>query len=163
MSGISGDVFGAPRASSPIKYYAHCFRDEVADKAFEWIWKSKCTNKWKVFSWLLLADRLNTHNLLKRKGMKLWDDDYTCLLCSTQLEETVEHLFFECEFSKMCWGSWRSRGQRMAIGCKKCMRSGASGPGLCSWKLSSWRPGASGKSVIIKTSEGLSLQGGGGR
>ena len=111
-------VWGAEGFQSR-KFYLHCFRDEVADKGFEWIWKSKCTNKWKVFAWLLLADRLNTRNLLKRKSMKLRDDDYSCLLCSTSLEETVEHLFFECDFSKLCWGelgiSWPASGNRLQL------------------------------------------------
>lgn len=91
----------------------------MADKAFEWIWKSKCTNKWKVFAWLLLADRLNTRNLLRRKGMKLRDDVYACLLCSNPLEETVEHLFFGCNFSRSCWEDlgivWPAHGDRLQL------------------------------------------------
>ncbi|XP_073360070.1 uncharacterized protein [Aegilops tauschii subsp. strangulata] len=101
------------------KFYLHCFRDGVADKAFEWIWKSKCTNKWKVFAWLLLTDRLNTRNLLKRKGMKLRDDVYAYLLCSNPPEETVEHMFFECNFSKSCGEelgiAWPAHGNRLQL------------------------------------------------
>ena len=51
--------------------------------------------------------------------MKLRDDDYTCLLYSISLEETVEHLFFECEFSKWCSGelgiSWPAGGNRLQL------------------------------------------------
>src|SRR3954470_14949655 len=63
------------------KFYLHCFRDMQADEVFGWIWTSKCTNKWKVFAWLLLADRLNTRDILCRKGCVLQDNNYNCLLC----------------------------------------------------------------------------------
>lgn len=26
-----------------------------------------------------------------------------CVLCSAQMEETIEHLFFDCAFAKRCW------------------------------------------------------------
>lgn len=51
--------------------------------------------------------------------MKLRDDDYTCLLCVSPPEETVEHLFFECGFSKECWGKlgivWAHSGNRLQL------------------------------------------------
>ncbi|TVU36350.1 hypothetical protein EJB05_18282, partial [Eragrostis curvula] len=50
---------------------------------------------------LELRDRLNTRNLLRRKNMSL--PDYTCVLCTGQVEETLIHLFFECPFSVWCW------------------------------------------------------------
>ena len=104
---------------SPKKFYDHCFREVVADDAFKWIWRSKCTNKWRVFPWLLLADRLNTRNMLKRRGMKLRDDVYACLLCDSPPEETVEHLFFHCPFSRACWMhlgiDWMRGGNRLQI------------------------------------------------
>lgn len=31
------------------------------------------------------------------------DDDSDCVLCSGGIEETVEHLFFTCPFSRRCW------------------------------------------------------------
>ena len=109
-------IWGSEEFASS-KFYLHCFRDMEADDVFKWIWKSKCTNKWKVFAWLLLADRLNTRGLLKRKHMKLRDDNYACLLCHQPPEEMVEHLFFHCEFSKTCWGklgiAWPMHGNRV--------------------------------------------------
>jgi hypothetical protein len=85
------------------EYYKFCFRDVHVDEVFAWIWKSKCTNKWRVFAWLLLADRLNTRNMLRRRQYKLDGDVYTCLLCASPPEETVVHLFFTCPFSAQCW------------------------------------------------------------
>ena len=52
---------------APRKYYDHCFRGVTADDAFKWIWKSKCTNKWRVFAWHLLADMLNTQKHVEEK------------------------------------------------------------------------------------------------
>jgi hypothetical protein len=54
----------------------------------------------KFFVWLLV-DRLNTRNLLKRNHFAL--PSYNCVLCQGNVEETVEHLFFECPFSEWCW------------------------------------------------------------
>lgn len=101
------------------RFYLHCFRDMQADEAFNWIWKSKCTNKWKVFTWLLLADRLNTRNMLRRRNQVLQDNNYACLLCANPPEETLEHLFFTCPFSALCWGKlgiqWAGHGNRLQL------------------------------------------------
>jgi len=101
------------------KYYMHCFREEESDAAFKWVWRSSCTNKWKVFCWLLLSDRLNTRNMLRRRGMVLQHNDYGCLFCTNPPEETIEHLFFTCPFSRQCWDllgvSWPLLGSRIEI------------------------------------------------
>jgi len=52
-------------------------------------WDSKCCNKLRVFTWLLLMDRLNTRNILKRKKQKLEGDNYNCVLCNRNMEETT--------------------------------------------------------------------------
>jgi hypothetical protein len=43
---------------------------------FTWLWKSSCQQKHKFFFWLLLHDRLNTRNLLRRKNCLL--PSYNC-------------------------------------------------------------------------------------
>ena len=48
-------------------YYSYYFREITAHVAFKWLWKTKCTAKIRVFGWLLLSDRLNTRNMLKRR------------------------------------------------------------------------------------------------
>ena len=83
-------------------YYNHYFRDIQAHPIFQWIWKSKCTMKIKVFGWLLFNDRLNTRNMLKRRHYDI-GDDHSCLLCGLDVEETVDHMIFTCSFSRQCW------------------------------------------------------------
>ena len=56
-----------------------------------------------TFSWLLLMDRLNTRNLLRRRNFHIEGNNYTCVLCNGNAEETAFHLFFSCSFSKSCW------------------------------------------------------------
>jgi hypothetical protein len=68
---------------------------------FNWLWSSSNLGKHKFFFWLLLRDRLNTRNILRSKNRIL--EDYSCVLCSSGSEETLEHLFFTCPFSQDCW------------------------------------------------------------
>ena len=83
------------------KAYALFIKSTLDSPFFKWLWKSGNLGNHKFFFWLLLRDRLNTKNLLRRKHMHL--DDYTCVMCSQGCEETSFHLFFECSFSKECW------------------------------------------------------------
>lgn len=103
---------------SSAKYYKFYFKDVTADKAFVWIWKSACTMKLKVFAWLILADRINTKNMLSRRHFNV-GDNMDCVLCDSGSEETVEHLFFTCPFSKKCWEdlqmTWLSDGNRLNL------------------------------------------------
>lgn len=57
----------------------------------------------KLFFWLLLHDRVNTRNLLKRKNM--FFDSYDCVFCNEHSEETLRHLFWDCNFAQDCWNS----------------------------------------------------------
>jgi hypothetical protein len=52
-------------------YSAKAFYDQThahirVPTVYSWLWKSACMMKLKVFAWLLLSDRLNTKDLLKR-------------------------------------------------------------------------------------------------
>ena len=95
-----------------------CFRNIVPQEAFKWIWKSKCSPKIKFFCWLLFSDRLNTRNMLRRRHFNV-TSNFNCPLCSQQQEETVDHLFFHCPFSIMCWNElqmhWDQNGNRLDI------------------------------------------------
>ena len=72
--------------------------------------------KIKVFGWLLLSNRLNTTNMLKWQHYNI-GDVHDCFLCGLPIEETLEHLFFECHFSSHCWShlglSWPQGNTRL--------------------------------------------------
>jgi hypothetical protein len=76
-----------------------------APAPFQWLWKSCCQGKYKLFFWLLLNARLNTRNLRRRKRMNF--QSVNCVLCSQGAEETLKHLFFKCEFAQSCWTTLR--------------------------------------------------------
>jgi hypothetical protein len=95
-------IWGNNKLSSS-RLYHYTFRNVHPPRPFIWLWESKCSNKLKVFNWLLFMDRLNTRNILKRKNFKIQDNDYNCVLCDLKREETAFHLFFHCPFSKRCW------------------------------------------------------------
>ena len=58
---------------------------------FRWLWTAGNLGKHNFFFWLLLKDRLNTRNLLRRKNKYL--EDYSGPICNRGLEETCMHLF----------------------------------------------------------------------
>ena len=67
-------IWGNNTYSSAILYH-FTFKNVHPPKPFLWIWESRCSNKLKVFTWLLLMDRLNTRNILKRKKFKVQGDN----------------------------------------------------------------------------------------
>ena len=80
---------------------------------FKLLWKSSNMLTHKIFFWLLLHDRVNTRNLLKRKKVPL--QSYNCTLCAENTEETLSHLFRDCNFAMHCWNKLvpqRNRGIR---------------------------------------------------
>jgi hypothetical protein len=81
-----GVIYGGMPATLP-KFYHLPFRNMQPPRPFIWIWNSSCTNKITVFSWLLLMDRLNVRNILRRKKHKLEGNNYNCVLCSNNREE----------------------------------------------------------------------------
>jgi hypothetical protein len=103
---------------SPKSFYQYCFRELQPHITFSWLWKIKCIPKMKFFCWLILTDRLNTRNMLRRRHYTL-NSGYNCLLCASPPEETIEHLLFHCDFSTECWStlniSWQQTGGRCQI------------------------------------------------
>jgi hypothetical protein len=83
-------------------FYGSLYDHVVVDPRFQWIWKSKCIMKIKMFSWLMLSDRLNTKDLLQRRHW-IVNNDYCCVLCPRNYHEDRDHLFFNCTFSSRVW------------------------------------------------------------
>ena len=84
------------------RFYDHIHAHIVVPNAFSWIWQSRCTMNLRVFAWLLLRDRLNTKDLLKRRHWNV-TEDYCCVLCPLRVYEDRQHLFFTCNFSQRVW------------------------------------------------------------
>jgi hypothetical protein len=53
--------------------------------------------------WLVFRDKINSRNLLKRKGLLNMANNLQCVLCDSNCEETTFYLLFECPFSSDCW------------------------------------------------------------
>jgi hypothetical protein len=82
---------------------------------FTKVWASKRQLKHKIFSWLLLHDKLNTRDRLGIRHMAL--DSYNCENCIWQHRETSYHLFLRCNFALRCWASIGIQAPR--ISCPK--------------------------------------------
>jgi hypothetical protein len=93
-------IWGNAELSSQ-KAYKAMIGFSPAPKIFTFLWESSCQAKHKFFFWLLLHDRLNTRNLLRRKNFML--QSYQCIVESCNEEETLVHLFWACSFAKKCW------------------------------------------------------------
>jgi hypothetical protein len=91
---VNGD-FSAKKA------YLQLMGTSQFNPIFKTLWKNPCQPKHTVFFWLLMWDRLSTRNLLRRRNMTL--ESYSCVLCQLGVEETSQHLFFNCQFSVLCW------------------------------------------------------------
>lgn len=98
-----GDIWsyswGSAKYSSK-KAYTILIGSNSVSPLFKWLCGSCNLGSHKFCFWLLLRDRLNTRNLLRRKNMTL--SDYNCVLCNSGCGETSFQIFFECAFSKDC-------------------------------------------------------------
>lgn len=84
------NVWGIAEYSSK-KAYNQLIEHMHVSLVYKWFWKSYCRGRQKFTFLLLLKDRLNTRNILRRKRRIL--DDYSCPLCASQIEEMADHLF----------------------------------------------------------------------
>lgn len=87
---------------SSTKVYKILRGTHQASPLFKWLWAAGNLGKHKFFFWLLLVDRLNTRDILKRKNRQL--SSYNCAFCNST-EETCFHLFFSCQISTLCWNA----------------------------------------------------------
>lgn len=64
-----------------------------------WVWSRLNIPRSSFISWLIMWNRIQTKNRLKRFGVV---QDDLCYLCECN-SETIDHLFFECGYARMCW------------------------------------------------------------
>lgn len=77
--------------------------NEEGHPIFKLIWNSSSRLKHKIFFWLVAHCRINTRELLKRKGMHL--DNPFCPNCNQMALETTMHLLWDCNFAHECWNT----------------------------------------------------------
>ena len=65
------------------------------------IWKTCCLTKHNFFAWLMMNGKINTKDMMKRKNFYV--EFYDCILCDTCLEESIFHIFFDCNFRQSFW------------------------------------------------------------
>lgn len=63
------------------------------------IWRLRVPNKLKVFMWKCCNNAVAVRSNLQQRHMRV---EGGCGICGRE-EETANHLFFECEFSKVFW------------------------------------------------------------
>lgn len=95
-------IWGSPHFSSS-KAYSMLAGHTQADPIYKKLWKTSCQGKHKVFFWLVLKDMLTIRNMLRRRRMP--PEDYSCVLCQQQNEETLMHMLLYYPFAKSCWGT----------------------------------------------------------
>jgi hypothetical protein len=96
------------------KFYQHHFKSIQPPSHLELDLKIQvCSNNNFFFAWLLLNDRLNTRNILRRR--KKFLENYNYVMCQCNVEETLEHLFFDCSCAATRWFSlgivWNDEAQ----------------------------------------------------
>jgi hypothetical protein len=84
------------------KFYQKHFESIVPPMPYKWIWQSKCMPRIKFFTWLLLNDRLNTRDMLRRRHQVL-EEGYQCVMHQQNIDETLHLLFFYCSSSQSRW------------------------------------------------------------
>lgn len=78
-----------------------------ASFSYRWIWKSPCHQRHKMFLWMVARDGLPCKTKLAQRNI-VTDD--CCVLCGRHPEST-EHIFKDCDFTKLVWQSLSSTFQ----------------------------------------------------
>jgi hypothetical protein len=63
------------------------------------IWKASCPLKYKLFSWLMLENKLLFWDNLQARG---WEGPSRCSLCARDIESSL-HVFVFCSFTRAVW------------------------------------------------------------
>ncbi|XP_019241243.1 PREDICTED: uncharacterized protein LOC109221239 [Nicotiana attenuata] len=75
---------------------------------------SKALPRHQFILWLAMHKKLATVDRLRKWGISIASD---CVLCEKDTEGTMEHLFFECDYSRNMWATLlKWLGERHQIG-----------------------------------------------
>lgn len=83
--------------------YRFLMRENMVDDEarLQWVWNRYTPLKVSAFAWKMLQNRIPTKDNLIKRGV-LTGDSITCAVCS-HVEESVAHLFFECDHFSKVW------------------------------------------------------------
>lgn len=70
---------------------------------FKKIWEATAPSKVKIFTFLLLNNRVLTHEIMHRRGISC---EAKCVMCEVCDVETSHHLFFQCQNAQEVWGKF---------------------------------------------------------
>ncbi|GKD64554.1 reverse transcriptase zinc-binding domain-containing protein [Tanacetum coccineum] len=78
----------------------------MSDKWLKVVWYSQCSPKQAIILWMAIQRKLMTQDRM------IWTqtDSLKCFLCS-RCNDSHDHLFFDCNFSKMVWGKIKVKGK----------------------------------------------------
>lgn len=65
------------------------------------LWKLNIPAKVRIFLWLLLQDSVMTLEVLERRGCPTTRT--SCILCSSGMQETRDHIIWNCAYAKLFW------------------------------------------------------------
>ncbi|XP_031120505.1 uncharacterized protein LOC116023644 [Ipomoea triloba] len=74
---------------------------EGEQEDLDWVWRTNCTEKIKIFLWKILKNGLMTNVERQRRGLSA---TATCPCCGVY-DETMDHLFRQCDVAAECWSS----------------------------------------------------------
>ena len=66
------------------------------------MWCGLASLRVEVFCWLVVAGKVSTVDVLRRKGLTLENINDRCSLCGRE-DETINHLFLHCDFAAFIW------------------------------------------------------------
>ena len=115
--------------SQKARFYRFLFEQLPKNDALAAIWKSKSLPKLKVFSWLLMIDRLNTRDLMQRKQWHL-DTGPNCVLCQSGSLEDRDQLLFNVYLLSSVGTRWVFSG-RLTDLCQRFLSARSSFVGPC--------------------------------
>ena len=86
-----------------LKAAAQCCHGAIVDSLVCFVWQNIAPPKVEFMVWLALLGKLNTNDLLARKGMLPLEAN-SCTFCTSH-NEGLHHLFISCSVS---WSIWNS-------------------------------------------------------
>ena len=88
--------------------FSWAFSKASAGYSFDFVQCKQMPTQAEYFLFLTAFARQTKHQELLKREKKHELQSYFCVLCTPDVEESVQHLFWLCSFSQQCWGIFRS-------------------------------------------------------